>query len=97
MQNSRFLTRYSVIGTKRIVSMASLIANLRAANIWRAGSRLPTSPACHGRKVGKSRESIWPTLRSDEHTSELQSLMRTTYSVFCLKKHKQSHLNLTCL
>src|SRR3546814_2805668 len=24
--------------------------------------------------------------RSDEHTSELQSLMRTSYSVFCLKK-----------
>src|SRR3546814_10473756 len=25
-------------------------------------------------------------LRSEEHTSELQSLMRTSYSVFCLKK-----------
>src|SRR3546814_9941265 len=27
-------------------------------------------------------------LRSEEHTSELQSLMRTSYSVFCLKKKK---------
>src|SRR3546814_8090781 len=26
------------------------------------------------------------TLRSDEHTSELQSLMRNSYAVFCLKK-----------
>src|SRR3546814_7401535 len=26
--------------------------------------------------------------RSEEHTSELQSLMRTTYAVFCLKKKK---------
>src|SRR3546814_3900396 len=26
------------------------------------------------------------TLRSEEHTSELQSLMRTSYAVFCLKK-----------
>src|SRR3546814_9058214 len=25
--------------------------------------------------------------RSEEHTSELQSLMRTSYAVFCLKKH----------
>src|SRR3546814_2039082 len=25
--------------------------------------------------------------RSEEHTSELQSLMRSTYAVFCLKKH----------
>src|SRR3546814_1239498 len=28
--------------------------------------------------------------RSEEHTSELQSLMRTSYAVFCLKKQKQS-------
>src|SRR3546814_10310932 len=26
--------------------------------------------------------------RSEEHTSELQSLMRNSYAVFCLKKHK---------
>src|SRR3546814_3829690 len=29
--------------------------------------------------------------RSEEHTSELQSLMRTSYAVFCLKKQKQTH------
>src|SRR3546814_3636765 len=29
-------------------------------------------------------------LRSEEHTSELQSLMRTSYAVFCLKKKKKS-------
>src|SRR3546814_4540454 len=29
-----------------------------------------------------------PTLRSEEHTSELQSLMRISYAVFCLKKKK---------
>src|SRR3546814_2797078 len=30
------------------------------------------------------------TNRSDEHTSELQSLMRISYAVFCLKKKKTS-------
>src|SRR3546814_7436844 len=30
-------------------------------------------------------------LRSEEHTSELQSLMRISYAVFCLKKKKQSN------
>src|SRR3546814_6835075 len=32
-----------------------------------------------------------PRIRSEEHTSELQSLMRISYAVFCLKKkiHKQ--------
>src|SRR3546814_3087034 len=31
-----------------------------------------------------------PTARSEEHTSELQSLMRISYAVFCLKKKKAS-------
>src|SRR3546814_10921245 len=30
-----------------------------------------------------------PLARSEEHTSELQSLMRISYAVFCLKKKKQ--------
>src|SRR3546814_1028937 len=30
-------------------------------------------------------------LRSEEHTSELQSLMRISYAVFCLKKKKQEY------
>src|SRR3546814_9454865 len=29
--------------------------------------------------------------RSEEHTSELQSLMRISYAVFCLKKKKEKH------
>src|SRR3546814_9746453 len=29
-----------------------------------------------------------PVIRSEEHTSELQSLMRISYAVFCLKKKK---------
>src|SRR3546814_3829098 len=33
--------------------------------------------------------------RSEEHTSELQSLMRISYAVFCLKKKKQ-HQNINC-
>src|SRR3546814_1873531 len=32
------------------------------------------------------------TGRSEEHTSELQSLMRISYAVFCLKKKKKSIL-----
>src|SRR3546814_9556235 len=30
-------------------------------------------------------------VRSEEHTSELQSLMRISYAVFCLKKKKNNH------
>src|SRR3546814_2032771 len=34
-----------------------------------------------------------PDIRSEEHTSELQSLMRTSYAVFCLKKKINSIRN----
>src|SRR3546814_1837576 len=33
--------------------------------------------------------------RSEEHTSELQSLMRISYAVFCLQKKKQQHNQMT--
>src|SRR3546814_2676259 len=32
------------------------------------------------------------TMRSEEHTSELQSLMRISYAVFCLKKKTHTHM-----
>src|SRR3546814_8870869 len=35
----------------------------------------------------------WKGTRSEEHTSELQSLMRTSYAVFCLKKNP-NHIKL---
>src|SRR3546814_2314389 len=36
---------------------------------------------------------IWLVGRSEEHTSELQSLMRISYAVFCLKKKNNRHTN----
>src|SRR3546814_3639563 len=35
----------------------------------------------------------YPSLRSEEHTSELQSLMRISYAVFCLKKTTNPETN----
>src|SRR3546814_1251018 len=35
------------------------------------------------------------TFRSEEHTSELQSLMRISYAVFCLKKKNQNHKDMS--
>src|SRR3546814_7705427 len=37
-----------------------------------------------------------PRLRSEEHTSELQSLMRISYAVFCLKKTKLKKYDKNC-
>src|SRR3546814_7784029 len=36
-------------------------------------------------------------VRSEEHTSELQSLMRISYAVFCLKKKKNGKAHTHCL
>src|SRR3546814_3215773 len=38
-------------------------------------------------------ERLADLLRSEEHTSELQSLMRISYAVFCLKKKKTNKKN----
>src|SRR3546814_3700690 len=38
--------------------------------------------------IGKN--TIFGAIRSEEHTSELQSLMRISYAVFCLKKQKHA-------
>src|SRR3546814_6236456 len=48
-----------------------------AHRIARVGASSPTSASS-------------PGLRSEEHTSELQSLMRISYAVFCLKKKKHN-------
>src|SRR3546814_1923333 len=41
---------------------------------------------------GMKRQFAYDTrTRSEEHTSELQSLMRISYAVFCLKKKREQH------
>src|SRR3546814_2555221 len=47
--------------------------------------------------IGQDTDHATPQTRSEEHTSELQSLMRISYAVFCLKKKKknQNHTHLT--
>src|SRR3546814_7080211 len=42
----------------------------------------------HSSTLEWERASLPSEVRSEEHTSELQSLMRISYAVFCLKKKK---------
>src|SRR3546814_4794978 len=46
---------------------------------------------CGARGYSKDTRLEWIYRRSEEHTSELQSLMRISYAVFCLKKKKPKH------
>src|SRR3546814_3139349 len=52
----------------------------RSANVWLVPMSVPATTRS-------------PASRSEEHTSELQSLMRISYAVFCLKKktHNNRH------
>src|SRR3546814_5297185 len=56
------------------VVAGTLIGSYKAPDIWLKN------------KISKRTAAI--RKRSEEHTSELQSLMRTSYAVFCLKKKK---------
>src|SRR3546814_6108469 len=44
-----------------------------------------------GWNLGSPRHDWTALIRSGEHTSELQSLMRISYAVFCLKKKNPNH------
>src|SRR3546814_14222995 len=65
--------------------------------------RSPRPASCRPPCRGRSRGSAAPrrgsssrgraAARSEEHTSELQSLMRISYAVFCLKKKKKQKKN----
>src|SRR3546814_6763588 len=51
-----------------------------------APAQLPAGKPRYLMGVGKPDDLVGAVVRSEEHTSELQSLMRISYAVFCLKK-----------
>src|SRR3546814_6044457 len=52
---------------------------------------LDVKPHTKGFRMFSLRSPLYVRGRSEEHTSELQSLMRISYAVFCLKKKTQTH------
>src|SRR3546814_1123303 len=70
-----------VLGVEALEGTDALLA--RCGPLRRAG---PGGVLVKLRKPGQERRA-----RSEEHTSELQSLMRISYAVFCLKKKKNRH------
>src|SRR3546814_7380357 len=87
------MTSKSALGSARITLQFSLDRDIDAASldvqaaISDAAGKLPRAmpnPPSF-RKINPADS------RSEEHTSELQSLMRISYAVFCLKKKKNQH------
>src|SRR3546814_6805153 len=86
-----------------IRAMAPSSSRCRSVPIrWRSSQVAPSAVTCWS--SGRSdRVASECRCRSEEHTSELQSLMRISYAVFCLKKKKQiyeqvlqTHPNYAC-
>src|SRR3546814_5799424 len=71
------LVRRRLIGTGTGPAIAPVVAEPL--------SRSALEVEANGRRFG------WPEIRSEEHTSELQSLMRISYAVFCLKQKTNDH------
>src|SRR3546814_3293854 len=76
---------------------AAMASSAKAYRDWRRDEsrRRDLLRQCADALMGAA-EDIAPLLtleqgRSEEHTSELQSLMRNSYAVFCLKKQKTTH------
>src|SRR3546814_3423583 len=79
-------------GLRRLRSAAFM--TLAAAGVAMAAPAIASAAGidgtpgkCTGKFVNPVTDVCWSCLfRSEEHTSELQSLMRISYAVFCLKK-----------
>src|SRR3546814_3204851 len=69
-------------------AVLSVVLLLCAIGVW-SFQRLPIDATPDITNVQVQINTSAPGFRSEEHTSELQSLMRISYAVFCLKTKKQ--------
>src|SRR3546814_5323820 len=74
---------------------ASFLADSRTLVFARAPSMRDARVDLFAAALRGGRYDAGMILRSEEHTSELQSLMRNSYAVFCLKKKQNKHRSLT--
>src|SRR3546814_10496477 len=75
---------------RRLVTVVELYATLRGEH-GDGSLRGDLVDQCRGEVLGAAAlRKLGYDHRSEEHTSELQSLMRISYAVFCLKKKKTS-------
>src|SRR3546814_4459217 len=70
-------------GSFLVSIVARCSAQIAAAIVWKCLTRSTSQASSSG------------VIRSEEHTSELQSLMRISYAVFCLKKNNQTCYTMT--
>src|SRR3546814_7127713 len=68
------------------IAVATIFASLSVAVLVGQFGRRTTDPFFTDNPTRRLSDADVAAIRSEEHTSELQSLMRISYAVFCLKK-----------
>src|SRR3546814_3755286 len=81
------------VATSALVRIRHLVDEVLAAAV--GGDQLQRHVGAGAFKGGLGLGFVPDVGRSEEHTSELQSLMRISYAVFCLKKKKTSRIRNT--
>src|SRR3546814_4272764 len=76
------------IGTASLIAMGCILVRQCHSNTCPVGI-CTQKPSLRDKFTGTP-EKVVNLFRSEEHTSELQSLMRISYAVFCLKKKKKA-------
>src|SRR3546814_9234666 len=71
-----------------LLASACYVRGSERMHRWLLGHRI-LGPYLIGIQTGRGIPLRAKIIRSEEHTSELQSLMRISYAVFCLKKQKK--------
>src|SRR3546814_4299717 len=71
---------------------AGLPAGLRVHDLRHTSVSLLIELGAHPKVIQERLGHSSITVRSEEHKSELQSLMRISYAVFCLKNKSQQHI-----
>src|SRR3546814_4444596 len=98
--------RFSSAASRRPLARARLAAKAASTPSWQVKALVEATPISGPAWVGSTRSAsrameeeatftttaVFCPFRSEEHTSELQSLMRISYAVFCLKKKKKEKL-----
>src|SRR3546814_10581826 len=87
---SSLISRSSAATSPRDQASASTCTSATASPA-RSAACVSSARWVLGSSVSNSINWLRAVSRSEEHTSELQSLMRISYAVFCLKKKKNTH------
>src|SRR3546814_1119223 len=89
----RTRARQNAGGLGRPEKASGVEAEAKRDGQLRRAPRIAAAKRAHRHPRGKKVRQARFNHRSEEHTSELQSLMRISYAVLCLKKKKQKTTN----